>query len=386
MSELTIKPVTGQDEYLAAINLAARVFRGDDPAALESSQQSARKRLTWPDFDYAWHRIGIVEDRIVAHVSVWPQMLQYGRTALSFGAIGGVCTHPDYRGRGYATAVMKDAIDTMTERGDLLSFLVTGAEGFYSPLGYHNVWPFYDLEIQVDQAAALDAPLASRPATPDDWQQMAQLYEQMWGHRVAMQRTPTLWQWRMTTLRPRHTRVVERDGQIVGYIAGHDPSGQHTEVVVATADAARTLLAETARLRQQAGHDTLRWQVTPDDPLLHYARRWLWCKLLISYSPRRDWMGRIVNYAGLRDALLPEMLAHARLDERGLIFDIQPDQVYIGLRGQDTTNAQLDHHQFLPAMLGTLPPATLDLHADAIQLLEKLFPSRVALLAPWDWF
>jgi GNAT superfamily N-acetyltransferase len=386
MSELTIKPVTGKDEYLTARDLATRVFHGDDPETLERSRASAHKRLTWPGFDYAWHRIGIVDDRIVAHVSMWPQALRYGRTALSFGAIGAVCTHPDYRGRGYATAVMNDAINTMTERGDLLSFLVTGAEGFYSPLGYHNVWPFYDLEIQADQAAKLDAPLASRPATADDWPQMAQLYEQGWGHRVSMQRPPALWQWRMTTMRPRHTRVVERDGQMVGYIAGDDLTGQRAEVVVATPDAARTLLAETALLRQAAGHDTLHWQVSPDDPLLHYARHWLWCKLLTSYSPRRDWMGRIVNSAGLRDAILPEMLAHSRLDQRGLIFDVQPDQVYIGLRGQDTTNVQLDHNQFLPVMLGTLPPSTLDLQPDAIQLLEKLFPPRMALLAGWDWF
>ena len=68
------------------------------------------------------------------------------------------------------------------------------------------------------------------------------------------------------------------------------------------------------------------------------------------------------------------------------LFDIQPDTVYLGLRGQDTTNIQLDHEQFLRVLFGTTPPAALGLHPDAAQLLNALFPPRVACLARWDWF
>jgi hypothetical protein len=74
------------------------------------------------------------------------------------------------------------------------------------------------------------------------------------------------------------------------------------------------------------------------------------------------------------------------IDLFGQIFDIQPDTVYIGLRGQDSTNAQLGHDAFLQVMFGSLLPTALDLHPDAVHLLQRLFPPHTAMIAPWDWF
>jgi hypothetical protein len=71
---------------------------------------------------------------------------------------------------------------------------------------------------------------------------------------------------------------------------------------------------------------------------------------------------------------------------RGLIFDIQPDTVHIGLRGQDTTNTQLEPDDFLRLLFGVTPASMLDQHPDAAALLARLFPPRVAMIAPWDWF
>ena len=386
MTQLTIKPVENETEYLASRRLTAQIFSPTDDN-FEQRVQRSRINLTWPGFDYSWHRVGTVDGEIVTHVSVWPHELRYGSTTFTFGAIGGVCTHPDHRGKGYASEVMQDAIRYMKARGDDFSLLVTGARGFYSPLGYHNVWPEYYFAFGAADAAALESPLKVRPARPGDLAQMAALYERQWQHRVARLRTQQLWQWHMNTLSLRFFYVVEdRDQNIVGYAGGNDETAADFEIVVETPAAAQTLLAKIGQMCLNAGHNRVELSLPPDDMLLHYAPRWLHCERRSEYEPKAGWMGKVINYAGFRDRILKEMLAVSIMDERGLIFDIQPDTVYLGLRGQDTTNIQLDHGQFLRVLFGTTPPAALGLHPDAAQLLNALFPPRVACLARWDWF
>jgi len=53
MTELHIKPITTDDEYLAARDLTARVFCGHDPEAYEPGPAS-----TMPGIASAWSRAG----------------------------------------------------------------------------------------------------------------------------------------------------------------------------------------------------------------------------------------------------------------------------------------------------------------------------------------
>jgi hypothetical protein len=199
-----------------------------------------------------------------------------------------------------------------------------------------------------------------------------------------MPRSLELWGWRMETLPPQRVQVVEdQSGQIVGYFTGGDTVH---EILVETAAASRTLIAEIGRWYLAEGRETITLIVPPDDRLVYDLRRWIPAALKIHYEPGGHWMARIMNASALRDTLLPEVTARAGLDLRGLIFDVQPEAVYVGLRGQDTTNVQLEQGDFLQVLFGVLPPAALDLQPDATALLERLFPPRVAMIAPWDGF
>lgn len=386
MSDLVIRAVETEAEFVAARTLAVDIFSPDE-ATRQRRLRSMPAMKAMPGFSFDWYRIGLVGGEIVSSLIAFPFVLRYGSVELPFGGIGAVCTHPDHRGKGYASAVMRDAIDYMARRGDVLSLLGTGAQGFYSPLGYHTVWPDYVLSFKAADAAALATTLASRPARITDWQAIAALYDRHWGSRVAAVRSETLWRWRLNTAWLSFVRVVEdRGGRITGYIAANDPNGHYGEVMVDTPEAARTLMAEIGRMRLAAGEELVEWPVAQDDPLIYDAQRWLNCDVETSYYDRMGWMGCIVNPEGFRERLLQEMLLVSRLDERGLIFSIQPETVYLGLRGQDTTNVQLDHGQFLRVMMGWFPAARLDIHPDAVQLLSALFPPRVAGLGRWDYF
>ncbi|MAS36578.1 MAG: hypothetical protein CL610_21415 [Anaerolineaceae bacterium] len=383
MSTIVVKPVENREEYFAARELAAHIFsRGNLPDEA-ARMDRANRYLSLPGFAFDWHRIALKGDQVAAHVVALPLRLRYGSVELRVGGLGAVCTDPAWRKQGLAAAVLQDAIHYMQARGDHIS-LLDGIPGFYHQFGYHTVWPGSSLEFSAEAAAALDAPLQSRPASIADAQAMGDLYDRCWGHRVAIVRSHALWHWRLETMPLPSMRVIEdRTGCMVGYYVGAD---EVLEVVAETEAAALTAIAEIGRAYLAHNRETVSLVVPPDDRLVFTARRWLTTTLHTRYVPNGHWMGRIVDPVGLRDIMLPEMMQRAGLDGRGLIFDIQPDAVHIGLRGQDSTNVQIEPGDFLRLMFGTLPASQLDFHADATHLLERLFPPRTAMIAPWDWF
>ena len=386
MTDFTIKAAETEADFFAARRMSSRVFRGDDPAVVERDEAWMRQLQTMPGFDYSWYRLGICDGQVVTNVGAYGYQLRYGQLTIPFGAIGSVSTHPDYRKRGYASTAMNNAREYMKERGDLIALLGTGLDGFYTTLDYHNVWPDNQLEFDAEAAAQLESSSSLRPATPDDTEQMAALYEQQWAHRVARVRSPEMWHWRMNTAPRNYMRVVEDAGVLVGYIAAHDNIGRWAEVVVSTSAALRTIMSEVGRLNQEAGNETIYWNIAPDDRLIYYARSFMNVKVHTFQEAKKGWMGTIINPVGLRDALLPEVLEVSGVDESQLIFEIDADTVKCGLYNQPPTQVELPHSQFLPLMFGSLPPAALEISPEAAALLARLFPPRVSQFAEWDWF
>jgi len=79
-------------------------------------------------------RVIVENGKPVSHVGVWEgELLIYG-SWLKVGMIGSVCTHPDYRGRGYASTLVRDAFLKMKRDGvDLV--LVSGFRNLYRRAG-----------------------------------------------------------------------------------------------------------------------------------------------------------------------------------------------------------------------------------------------------------
>ncbi len=386
MADFAIKGAETEAEFFAARRMASRVFRGDDPAVVERDEVWMRQLQTMPGFDYSWYRLGICDGQVVTHVGAYDYQLRYGQLTIPFGAIGSVSTHPDYRKRGYASKVMNNAREYMKARGDLIALLGTGLDGFYTALGYYNVWPGCQLEFNAESAANLEPLLSMRPATPADTVSMAALYEQQWGHRVARIRSPELWHWRMNTAPRSYMRVVEDEGVLVGYIAAHDSTGRWAEVIVKTPIALQAIMAEVGRLNHEAGIETVHWNIALDDPLIYYVRGFLNVKVHIFHEAKKGWMGTIINPVALRNALLLEVLTVSGVAESQLIFEIDAEIIKCGLQGRPQTQVELSHSQFLPLMFGSLPPAVLDVSLQAAELLARLFPPRVSQFAEWDWF
>lgn len=82
-------------------------------------------------------RVVVVNDTVVSTLRVWERRIRIGASLVTMGGIGGVCTHPKYRGVGYASALMRDTIDYLRMTGyDIGALFTIIPEAFYRRLGW----------------------------------------------------------------------------------------------------------------------------------------------------------------------------------------------------------------------------------------------------------
>ncbi len=82
-------------------------------------------------------RVVVVNDKVVSTLRVWERRIRVGASLVRMGGIGGVCTHPRYRGVGYASALMRDTIAYLRTTGyDIGALFTIIPDEFYSRLGW----------------------------------------------------------------------------------------------------------------------------------------------------------------------------------------------------------------------------------------------------------
>ncbi|MCX8161864.1 MAG: GNAT family N-acetyltransferase [Candidatus Bathyarchaeota archaeon] len=94
-------------------------------------------------------RVITCDSRIVSHLSIWEGWLYFYGIRFKVGLIGCVCTHPDYRMRGYASMLVSDALAKLRRDGaDIV--MVSGARTLYSRAGCVESGILYDYRITAD--------------------------------------------------------------------------------------------------------------------------------------------------------------------------------------------------------------------------------------------
>jgi len=91
-------------------------------------------------------RVIIHDGKLVSHVGIWEgELLIYG-CWFKVGMIGAVCTRPNYRRRGYASALVRDAFSKMrSDNVDLV--LVSGFRNLYKMAGCVEAGKVYNYNI-----------------------------------------------------------------------------------------------------------------------------------------------------------------------------------------------------------------------------------------------
>ena len=123
-----------ESEITEMIDLQCQVFR---PDGHERYRQYVR---TDPSYRYDQSRVVVVNGQIVSTLRVWEREMRIGAVPVPMGGIGGVGTHPDHQGVGYATALMKDTISHMQTVGYDVGVLFSAIPcAFYRKLGWASV-------------------------------------------------------------------------------------------------------------------------------------------------------------------------------------------------------------------------------------------------------
>jgi len=113
---------TRREEYEKTLALGQSIFQRADLARDYG--------LEWNQGNCENLRIILINDEPIAHVGFSQREAFILGNRVTLGLIGGVCCHPDYRNRGFATACFQDAMAQLTRRGITL-MPVSGHRSLY---------------------------------------------------------------------------------------------------------------------------------------------------------------------------------------------------------------------------------------------------------------
>ena len=168
-------------------------------------------------------RVVVVNERVVSTLRVWERRIRMGASLVTVGGIGGVCTHPHYRGVGYASALMRDTIAYLqTIACDLGVLFTIIPEAFYKQLGWTS-FPMHGFDVACSSAVyAADSPACQVTDfnAETDLDAVARLYDIANAQQSGtIARTRAYWD--MAPCRIRGvlpTVVARRAGHICGYL------------------------------------------------------------------------------------------------------------------------------------------------------------------------
>ena len=122
---------TRKEEFTQVIRLVNYVFR-------ESSNRPSNMEKWYPllfnNDNLENMRIMCEDDRPVSHLGISESEIVIYGCKTKIGSIGAVCTHPEYRKRGFASLLLEDGIKKMNEDGADIA-LVSGGRNLYKRAG-----------------------------------------------------------------------------------------------------------------------------------------------------------------------------------------------------------------------------------------------------------
>jgi len=145
------------DEVTELVNLVFHGGRPDPPTMKDNFP------MLFSDWNLNNLRIIVEDDKVVSHIGVSQREISVHGCRTKVGSIGAVCTHPDYRGRGFATMLLEDTIKMLDANGATV-MIISGGRGLYQRAGCRGVGKRYNFHIN---RSDLDKfPSANNPLPP----------------------------------------------------------------------------------------------------------------------------------------------------------------------------------------------------------------------------
>ncbi|MCS6829338.1 MAG: GNAT family N-acetyltransferase [Armatimonadota bacterium] len=256
-----------------------------------------------------------------------PLTIRVGVAMVRVDGIGGVETKPEHRLKGYASRVLRRAMEEMAA-GDAAITMLYGISDFYHRFGYVTAGPEFGVFLHAEQ---IEEPLplgwTVREFTPEDLPAVQSIYERATALATgAVVRAASSRAWHKLLETPGSYPqdecwvAVSPQGAVEGYawrarwcwpirdVLEHEFPDALTfgEVIAVTPSAADALLATCRRRTAEEGKDETLLPVPPDS-LIAVAARYIDARHVQLYSANGGSMVRVLNVERLLRALEPEL-------------------------------------------------------------------------------
>lgn len=287
-------------DVLKLVNLVFRTSRGLPPTMGEEFP------LLFNEENAENLRIIKRGEEVVSHVGIFEcEALIYG-CRLKVGMIGSVCTHPEHRRRGLATALLRDAFEKMRRDGvDIV--MISGIRGLYDRAGCAIAGAGYDLELTRESLEALSAEGVEAvegggaPEYATIYQRECVRYMRPLRHLEKLFESRAWYVERPT----RRIRVLVLEaGEPAGYLIVHVPDGGAVGRVVEYAGCREAVVRGLKAVAESQGLEALRLKVPAWDVGMISALRRHGLKLPHYTTPLADTV-RLLNVEDAFERLQP---------------------------------------------------------------------------------
>ena len=142
--------------------------------ALRPRHGRRRRRPRWTVRSGAW--VVARDGRLASHIRIAYNTVSLYGCRVKVASIGGVCTHPDYRGQGMATILLDHCIKESARAGASL-LLISGERGIYRRAHAVDAGPTLEARLTPTSIEPGPPPLTARRGTAEDWFACASLYQ-----------------------------------------------------------------------------------------------------------------------------------------------------------------------------------------------------------------
>ncbi|HSP55572.1 MAG TPA: GNAT family N-acetyltransferase [Dehalococcoidia bacterium] len=213
--------LTSDDIEQSAYVESVAFYNEPGPARVEM----ARKYLP-PE----WTVGGFIDGKLIADVRTVPMVRRINGATMAFGAVGPVACLSAYRRQGHVGLLLRLALETMRDRGQVISGLHTPHDALYARYGWERAegrirYQFFPKDIHLRHRGE---PGNIEQVIKDDWERLARIYQQHVAKRNGAFTRNAIW-WQVAVLGHFESPGEIKDNQIFVWT---DTGGQDQGYVV----------------------------------------------------------------------------------------------------------------------------------------------------------
>lgn len=372
------------EELRAAKRLAKICFSLSGEATPEDANESSDPAQYYQEGETY---IIAADGKPVSQIGTFQERIHAFDGLIQAGCIGGVCTHPAYRGYGLATQLMEYCTQKLVEGGARL-MVISGGRGLYTRLGNVPVGRYANFTIRPRQAVRTSHKITLRPLIKQNASIEAMLCSRLYAAEpVRFQRPMEHFLDHFQNYEPGYNQeewVVEMDGRPEAYLflitdweyVGQPEIGQRR--VYEYAGSRVALAAAIPVVAEQAGINLLEVGIPWQDADLQH--------LLVGMGYDPQWTAldghtmRIINFSGLlndmqtyiRSRLSPSLCRGLHFEQTGPLLGADGGDRCTITYGKD--HLELSGAQMTALVMGSPEEESPPLPGVLAEIIPAIFP------------